>query len=284
MSKNRAFGFELVLEPGRYKQEYWRDLWRYRELFWVLARRDILARYKQTAVGVIWAVLQPFLTMIVLTVVFGRVAGLPTDGTAPYAVMVYAGMLPWQLFSTALQGASLSLITNQNLVTKVYFPRIIIPTAAVIAAFVDFLIALFFLFGLLAAVGFWPDWRICTLPVFVLLSFAAALGPGLMITALNVKYRDFRYVIPFMLQFGLYLFPVGFSTAVVRERLGEALWVVYSLNPMVAAIDGFRWALLAGEAELDPRGFLISLLVVGLFLWGGICYFRRTEKSFADII
>lgn len=284
MSERDSPEFELVLEPGRYDREYWRDLWRYRELLFVLAWRDIAARYKQTVIGIAWAVLQPLLTMTVLTIVFGRLAGLPADGAAPYAMMVYAGILPWQLFSNALQSASDSLITNQSLITKVYFPRMIIPAAALIAAVVDFLVALGVLFGLMVIFGAFPDWRIFTLPIFIIVAFAAAFGPGVLIAALNVKYRDFRYVIPFILQFMLYISPVGFSTSIVRERLGEVLWLVYVLNPLVAAIDGFRWAVLAGEAPLDVRGVLLSLFVVGLVAWFGILYFRQVEKTFADVI
>lgn len=275
---------ELILAPGRQDREYWRDLWRYRELFYVLAWRDVSARYKQTVIGVAWAILQPLLTMLVLTVIFGRVAGLPSTGTAPYAILVYAAMLPWQLFSTALGNASQSLVMNANLVSKVYFPRMVIPTAAVITSLIDFLVALVLLVPLMAFFSFWPDWRVLTLPLFIALAFLAALGPGLLITALNVKYRDFRYVIPFVIQFGLYVSPVGFSSAIVRDRLGETAYLLYSLNPMVAVIDGFRWALLAGEAPLDHRGFALSLVVVALLLWLGIRYFRRTEKSFADVI
>ena len=271
---------QIILEPGRTEKNYWRDLWRYRELFQVLAWRDVSVRYKQTVIGVAWAILRPFLTMVIFTVIFSRLAKLPSEGKAPYALMVFVGMLPWTFFSTALSDASNSLIGNANLISKVYFPRLIIPTATVIVGFVDLLIS----FGILAAMMIWyrfqPSWQIFLLPIFVLLAFLASLGPGLWITALNVKYRDFRYVIPFILQFGLYVSPVGFSSTVVPEK-----WrLLYSLNPLVGVIDGFRWCVLGGDSQLYMPGFLISLCVVALFVWLGVAYFRRTEQSFADMI
>ena len=270
---------EIVIEAGRTEQQYWRDLWRYRELFYFLAWRDILVRYKQTAIGVIWALLRPLLTMIVFTIVFGRIAKMPSGGI-PYPILVFAAMLPWQFFSTSLSEASNSLVTNSNLISKVYFPRLIIPAGAVITSMVDFLIS----FSLLAVLMLWyrflPDWRIVTLPVFTLIAFAAALGPGLYLTALNVKYRDFRYVIPFIVQFGLFISPVGFSSSVVPER-----WrLLYSLNPMVGVIDGFRWAICRGASGIYLPGFLLSMLVAAFFLWLGIWYFRRVERTFADVI
>jgi lipopolysaccharide transport system permease protein len=270
----------LVLEPGRAEQHYWRDLWHYRELFLILAWRDISVRYKQTIIGVAWAVLRPFLTMVVFTVVFGRIAGLPSDGATPYALLVFAGTLPWSLFATALGEASNSLIGSANLISKVYFPRLIIPAATVVTAFIDFLISLVILAGMMVYYAFAPGWNILTLPLFMLLALAASLGPGLWITALNVKYRDFRYVIPFIVQFGLYISPVGFSSSVVPDQ-----WrLLYSLNPMVGVIDGFRWAILGGESTIYWPGFLLSLGVVAFFLWLGINQFRSTEKSFADLI
>ena len=274
----------LILEPGRADKEYWRDLWRYRELFLVLAWRDVTARYKQTVVGVLWAVLQPLLTMIVMTLVFSHLAGLPSDGAAPYAIMVYAAMLPWQFFANSLSASGNSLLGNAHLISKVYFPRLVIPTASVITAFIDFLVAFTILLALMAFYQFWPNWRMLTLPFFTVIAFLAALGPGLLLASLNVKYRDFRYVIPFIVQFGLYVSPVGFSTAVVREKLGETLFLIYSLNPMVGVIDGFRWAILGDEATVYWPGLAISLLVTALFLWIGIARFRRTEKTFADVI
>src|SRR5438876_10731515 len=201
----------IVIEAGRTEKNYWADLWRYRELFLILAWRDIAVRYKQTVIGVAWAVIRPFLTMLIFTIIFGRVAGLPSDGAAPYALMVFAAMLPWSLFSTALGEASNSLIGNERLISKVYFPRLIIPTATVVTAFVDFLISFIILLGLMVYYRFAPSWNILLLPVFILMALLASLGPGLWITALNVKYRDFRYVIPFLVQFGLYVSPVGFK-------------------------------------------------------------------------
>lgn len=270
----------LIIEPGLAERHYWRDLWRYRELFFVLAWRDVAVRYKQTVIGLVWALIQPLLTMIVFTIIFSKVAKLPTEGVAPYALLVYAGLLPWQLFSTSLTGASGSLIGNANLISKVYFPRLIVPTAAVVVSFVDFLISFVILIGLMLWYQFLPGWQILTLPFFVVMAFLASLGPGLWITALNVKYRDFRYIIPFVVQFGLYVSPVGFSSAVVPEE-----WrLLYSLNPVVGVIDGFRWAILGGESRLYIPGFLLSLGVIVFFLWLGIRQFRKMEKSFADLI
>tara|TARA_R110002096_G_scaffold285073_10_gene478912 strand:+ start:2902 stop:3729 length:828 start_codon:yes stop_codon:yes gene_type:complete len=269
-----------ILEHGRAEKNYWRDLWHYRELFQVLAWRDISVRYKQTIIGVAWAVIRPVLTMIVFTVIFGKVAKLPTEGSAPYALMVFAGMLPWQFFATALSDASNSLVTNANLISKVYFPRMIVPSATVVVAFVDFAISFVILIGMMIWYQYIPGWQILSLPFFILIALLASLGPGLWITALNVKYRDFRYVIPFLVQFGLYISPVGFSSSVIPEK-----WrLLYSLNPMVGVIDGFRWCILGGDATVDLRSFGISIAVTALFLWIGIRQFRKMEKSFADLI
>ena len=235
----------IVIEAGRSERHYWLDLWRYRELFRVLAWRDLSVRYKQTVIGVLWALIRPFLTMLVFTIIFGRIAKLPTDGNAPYALMVFAGILPWTFFSTGLSEASNSLINNENLISKVYFPRLIVPIATIVVAFVDFLISFCILLVLMGWYRFMPDWRIVVLPVFALLAFFASVGPSLWITSLNVKYRDFRYVIPFIVQFGLYVSPVGFSSSVVPEQ-----WrLLYSLNPMVGVIDGFRWCILRGQGR-----------------------------------
>jgi lipopolysaccharide transport system permease protein len=271
---------ELVIEPGRTERNYWRDLWRYRELFYFLAWRDILVRYKQTVIGVAWALIRPFLTMVVLTFVFSKVARLQAPGSLPYPLMVFAAMLPWQFFSTALSESSGSMISNANLISKIYFPRLIIPAGAVITSFVDFLITL----ALMAAMMVWyrclPDWRLLTLPLFMALAFGAAFGAGLWLCALNVKYRDFRYIVPFIVQFGLYVSPVGFSSSIVPEK-----WrLLYSLNPMVGVIGGFRWALLGGESSLDMASVLLSCALVVLLFFTGIGYFRRTEKTFADVI
>jgi lipopolysaccharide transport system permease protein len=270
----------LIIEAGRAESHYWKDLWRYRELFYVLAWRDIAVRYKQTVVGVLWALLRPFLTMVVFTVVFGKLAKLPSVGTTPYALMVFAGMLPWTFFSTALSEASNSLIGNANLISKVYFPRLIIPSAAVVTSFIDFLISFLILVGMMVWYRFLPGWQILLLPGFIVVAFLASLGPGLWITALNVKFRDFRYIIPFLVQFGLYVSPVGFSSNVVPEK-----WrLLYSLNPMVGVIDGFRWCILGGDSPLYIPGFILSLVIVAFFLWLGITSFRKMERSFADLI
>ncbi len=270
----------LVLEAGRAERHYWLDLWRYRELFAILAWRDISVRYKQTVIGAAWALIRPFLTMVVFTVIFGHFARMPTDGRTPYPILVFAGMLPWFLFSTILSDASASLVGNANLIGKVYFPRLIVPAATIAVALVDFAISFAMLIALMIWFRFAPDWRILLLPAFILLAVLASLGPALLMTAMNVKYRDFRYVIPFVLQFGLYVSPVGFSTRVVPDQ-----WrLLYSLNPAVGVIDGFRWCLLGGQAQLYLPGFALSLAVVAAFLWAGVAYFRATERTFADLL
>jgi len=269
-----------IIEAGRTERHYWLDLWRYRELFRMLALRDLSVRYKQTVIGVLWALIRPFLTMLVFTIIFGHIARLPTEGNAPYALMVFAGILPWTFFSAALSEASNSLVNNEKLISKVYFPRMIIPIATIFVAFADFLISFVILLLMMGWYRFFPDWRIAILPAFILLGFLASVGPALWITALNVKYRDFRYVIPFIVQFGLYVSPVGFSSNVI-----PAQWrLLYSLNPMVGVIDGFRWCVLRGQGEIYPPAFFASAAVVIFFLWFGIRQFRKTEKSFADLI
>src|SRR6266853_726500 len=262
---------DLIIEPGRAERNYWRDLWRYRELFYFLAWRDILVRYKQTVIGIAWALVRPFLTMVVFTFVFSKVAKLHAPGSLPYPLMVFAAMLPWQFFSTALSESSGSLISNANLISKIYFPRLIVPAGAVITAFVDFLITV----ALMAAMMLWyhypPDWRLLTLPLFVALGFGAAFGAGLWLCALNVKYRDFRYIVPFIVQFGLYVSPVGFSSSLVPPK-----WrLVYSLNPVVGIIDGFRWALLRGEAGLYWPSVVCSVGLTAVLCLFGIWYFRK---------
>jgi lipopolysaccharide transport system permease protein len=270
----------IIIEAGRSERHYWFDLWRYRELFRVLAWRDLSVRYKQTVIGVLWAFIRPFLTMVVFTVIFGRIARLPTVGNAPYPLMVFAGILPWTFFASGLSEASNTLINHANLIAKVYFPRLIMPIATIVVAFVDFLISFCILLVLMGWYEFMPDWRITVLPIFVILAFFASVGPALWFSAVNVKYRDFRYVIPFMLQLGLYVSPVGFNSSVIPEQ-----WrLLYSLNPMVGVIDGFRWCVLRGQIDLDPRGLLISVTVIVFFLWFGALQFRKTEKTFADII
>jgi lipopolysaccharide transport system permease protein len=270
---------EIIIRAGQAERQYWKDLWRYRELFYMLAWRDIAVRYKQTAIGFAWALIRPFLTMVVFSVVFGSLAKLPSEG-APYPILVFAAMLPWQFFANALSECSNSLISNANLISKVYFPRLIVPTSAVITSFVDFMISGMILLGLMAWYNFVPSWRILTLPGFVAIAFAASMGAGLWLAALNVEYRDFRYIVPFIVQFGLYISPVGFSSSVVPQE-----WrLLYSLNPMVGVIDGFRWAILGGEAAIYWPGFFVSVGLVGLLLISGIGYFRKMEKRFADVI
>jgi lipopolysaccharide transport system permease protein len=278
-NQDTASPHKLVIEAGRTESQYWRDLWRYRDLFYFLAWRDILVRYKQTMLGIAWALIRPFLTMIVFTVVFGQLAKLPSEGV-PYPILVFAGMLPWQFFSNALSECSNSLITNANLISKVYFPRLIVPTSAVIVSFVDFMISGMILLGLMAWYNFVPDWRILTLPLFILVAFAASMGVGLWLAALNVEYRDFRYIVPFIVQFGLYISPVGFSSSIVPEQ-----WrLLYSLNPMVGVIDGFRWAILGGKSQIYLPGFMLSVALVVFLLVSGIWYFRKMERTFADVI
>ncbi|HEX9045876.1 MAG TPA: ABC transporter permease [Verrucomicrobiae bacterium] len=273
---------ELVIEAGKSERHYWTDLWRYRELFFFLSWRDILVRYKQTVIGVLWAVLRPLLTMIVFTVVFGRLAKMPSDGL-PYPVFVYVAMLPWQFFASSLAEASNSLITNSNMISKIYFPRLVIPASAVIVCFVDFLISAVILAGLLAWYHVAPSPRFLLLPAFTALAFLASFGISLWLAALNVKYRDFRYIIPFIVQFGLYVSPVGFGSSIVREKCGDLVAHLYALNPMVGVINGFRWAI-GSNATFDGYSVGMSLGVGALLLFSGVKYFRATEKAFADII
>jgi lipopolysaccharide transport system permease protein len=283
MPKDQANGKPervLVLEAGRAERHYWRDLWSYRELFAILAWRDIAIQYKQTVIGIAWAVVRPLLTMLIFTFIFGRLAHLPSDGAVPYPVMVFAGMLPWMLISTSLSAASNSLVSNANLIGKVYFPRLIVPCAAGVVALVEFVITFILLVLMMLWFGFLPDFRVVFLPLFIALAVLASLGPALYITALNVKYRDFRFIIPFIVQFGMYVSPVGFSSAVIPEK-----WrLLYRLNPAVGVIDGFRWCLLRGQSELYMPGLYLNLVVIAAFLWLGVSYFRKTERIFADLI
>lgn len=269
---------ELLIEPGKTERQYWRDLWRYRELLFFLAWRDILVRYKQTVIGVAWAVIRPLLTMLVLTFVFGKLAKMDSGGV-PYPILVFCGMLPWQFFANAFTESGNSLVANAGMISKVYFPRLVVPISSVITSFVDFLISAVLMSLLMVYYGYAPGISILVLPVFVLLAFATAFGAGLWISALMVRYRDFRFILPFVVQFGLYVSPVGFSSNVVDS---EWRWL-YSLNPMVGVIDGFRWAIL-GEQNLYWPGFGISAAGVALIIISGIWYFRRTERTFADVI
>ena len=270
---------ELIIEAGRTERHYWRDLWRYRELFAFLAWRDLLVRYKQTLVGVAWSLIRPVLTMVVLTIVFGKLGNMPAGGVR-YPLLVFCGMLPWQFFSTALSESGNSLVTNSNLISKVYFPRLIVPAASVITSLVDFLISAAFLTLLMIWYQFVPPAQIIFLPVFILFAFAASFGAGLWVSALMVEYRDFRFIVPFVVQFGLYISPVGFQSGIVPDNYR----LLYSLNPMVGVIDGFRWAILGGEHTLYWPGLGLSAVIVIALILSGIWYFRKTEKSFADVI
>jgi lipopolysaccharide transport system permease protein len=253
------------------------ELWRYRELLIFQAVRDIKVRYKQTALGAAWAILQPVLTMVVFSIFFGSLAGVPSDG-APYPIFAFAALLPWQLFAYALMQSSNSLVDNANVLTKVYFPRLLLPLASVIAGLVDFAIACIVLIGMLLYYKIVPGWEILTLPLFTLLAIAAALAVGLWLSVLNVKYRDVRYTIPFLTQFWLFVTPVAYSSALVPEK-----WqAIYGINPMVGVVDGFRWALL-GQAPPGPI-LLVSIIATLVLLVGGLFYFRRTETTFADVI
>jgi lipopolysaccharide transport system permease protein len=271
-----------VIRADSRDQDYWLNLWNYRELLQILAWRDISVRYKQTIIGVSWALIRPLLTMIILSVVFGALAKLPSDGAAPYSLLVLSGILPWGFFSSALADASNSLISGENakLLNKVYFPRLIIPLAAIVVSLVDFAISCSLLLILMVWYKFVPGWEIVFLPLFLLLAFCLSLGVGAWVTALNVKYRDFRYVIPFMLQVGLYISPVGFSSSIVPDD-----WrLLYSINPLVGIIDGFRWCLFGGQTHLYVPGVFASVMVTFGLTWLGIRKFRDIEKRFADLI
>ena len=271
--------FDRVLEAGQMEFHYWRDIWHFRELFYFLAWRDLLVRYKQTVIGVLWALIRPVLTMVVFTIVFGKLAKLPSGGV-PYPILVFSAMLPWQFFSSSLAESSNSLIGNAHLISKIYFPRIVVPAGAVVVCAVDFLISFSILILLMAWYKVALSWHILIVPLFSLMAFAASFGAGLWLAALNVKYRDFRYIVPFLVQIGLYISPVGFSSVIVPEK-----WrLLYALNPMVGVIDGFRWAILGGENSIYMQGFILSILVVAVLLSTGILYFRRMERSFADVI
>jgi lipopolysaccharide transport system permease protein len=268
----------LVLEAGRADLHYWRDLWRYRELLGFLAWRDIKVRYAQAILGAAWALFQPIVTTVMFTFVFGKLAGMPS-GDVPYPLLVMAGLLPWQLFSAAFSGASGSLVGNAHLVSKVYFPRLVVPLSALAVAIVDFFIVLALFAAVEAWFGVWPTWRILLLPLFILLALLIALGAGVWMTALTVKYRDFRFITPFLLQIGVFATPVGYRADNLpnwRELL--------ALNPLTGVIDGFRWCLLPGNFTLNPALFGTSLLVAILLLATGLWYFRKTERTFADTI
>jgi len=271
--------FDLIIESGRLRKNYWNDLWRFRELFVFLAWRDILVRYKQTIIGLAWSIIRPFLTMVVFTIIFGRLAKFPS-GNVPYAILVYAAMLPWQFFSTCFSDASNSLLNNSNMLTKIYFPRLIIPVSTVIVNLVDFLISFVILIGLMLWYHFVPSWNIIYLPLFLGLALITSIGSGVYIAALNVKYRDFKYIVPFVVQFGMQISPVGYSSDIIPEKYR----LLYSLNPMVGVIDGFRWCILGDRSHIYLPGLLLSIGLIVLLLFLGVWYFRKTEKTFADII
>jgi lipopolysaccharide transport system permease protein len=271
--------FDLIIEPSRIKKNYWNDLWTYRELFLFLAWRDILVRYKQTVIGLAWSVLRPFLTMVVFTVIFGRLAKFPS-GNVPYPIMVFAAMLPWQFFSTSFTDASNSLIGNSNMLTKIYFPRMIVPASTVIVNLVDFLISFLILIVLMIWFHFLPPITFLALPLFLIQSFLISMGAGFYVSAVNVKYRDFKYIVPFVVQFGLLISPVGFSSNVVSEK-----WrLLYSVNPMVGVIDGFRWSITGDYSQIYLPGLLLSFGITVFLVVIGIWYFRKMERSFADLI
>ena len=270
----------LRLEAGSFAKHFWRDLWNYREMFFVLAWRDVSVRYKQTTIGLTWAFLRPFLTTVVFTVVFGKLVGLSKEADAPYAVLVLAGLLPWSLFSTSLADAGNSLVGNSNLISKIYFPRVIIPAAAIVTSLVDFAASLFILLGLMVWYRYFPGWQIFLLPVFTAMTALASLGAGLYLSSMTAIYRDFRYIVPFALQLGLYVSPVGFSSKIVPKSWRP----IFDLNPLVGIIDGFRWCILRGQDGFHWQSFAISAVVVGLILWVGVRTFRSSENTFADVI
>jgi len=279
MNENSTEHFDLIIEPRQSIRHFWRELWKYRELFYFLSWRDVLVQYKQTVVGVLWSVLRPLLTMLVFTFIFCRLARLPAEGI-PYPVLVFCGMLPWYFFATTLSESSNSLVGNANLISKIYFPRLIIPVSTLLVGLVDFLISFVILCGLLGWYGIWPDWHWLALPFFLLLACVAALGAGLWFAAWNVKYRDFRYVLPFVVQFGLYISPVGFSSTILPVK-----WrLFYALNPMVGVINGFRWTLTGGGTAMDLSTLLISIAVSFILLSSGLMHFRKMEREFADVI
>ena len=280
MSKHR-----IGIEPDTEDSNYWRDLWNFRGLFYFLAWRDILVRYKQTVIGVMWSVAKPLLTIGVMWFI-GWLFHSDVPTGVSRILLVCTATLPWQFFSSSFSEASNSLIANSNLLTKVYFPRLIVPASTVIVCLVDFFISFGILIIIMVLTHYTPDIKILMLPVFLLLAVITSMGTGLFIAALNVKYRDFRYLIPFIVQFGLYVSPIAFSSSMIYNHptLPQAVKFIYSLNPMVGVIDGFRWSILGGDTAIYIPGFLMSIAISILFLFVGIWYFRRMEKSFADVI
>lgn len=281
MSADSAVAAERVIRPQRgWMPINFGELWRYRELFGFLAWRDILVRYKQTYLGVLWAVLQPVLTMVVFTILFGRFGKFPSEG-APYEVLIFAGLIPWNFFANALSESSNSLVVSSRIISKVYFPRLIIPASAVLSGLIDALIALVILAVLMVIYGVSFRPQLLLLPVFFGFAFLSAFAAGVWFAALNVKYRDVRYIVPFITRIGMYITPVGFVWASVVPESWK-FW--YSLNPLVGAIDGFRWCILGPQFEIYWPGFLVSNAVVLVLLAAGLIYFRTTERLFADLI
>lgn len=268
----------LVIEAGKTERHYWADLWKYRELFVFLSWRDILVRYKQTVIGVLWAVIRPVLSSLILAFVFGYLGKMSTGGYPPYILVVFSAMLPWLFFSSALSEASNSLITNANMISKIYFPRLVVPASAIMVALVDFLISLVVLLGMMCWYHVWPTWRFLAIIPFTGLAFAAVLGAGLLLAALNVEYRDFRHALPFIIQVGMYISPVGY----LSSRVPEEYRLAYFLNPMAGVIEGFRWAVLGTPVDWTCLG--VSCAVILLFVFIGVRYFRKTERAFADVI
>ena len=268
-----------IIQAGKHDRQYLVDLWKYRELFYFLSWRDILVRYKQTVIGVVWSIIRPILTMIVFTIIFGKIAKLPS-GNVPYPILVFVALLPWQFFANALQSSSTSLVSNAGMISKVYFPRMIIPASSIIVAFIDFFISFIILIILMFWYRFVPDWKVVTIPLFLILAILLTLGAGFLISSLNVKYRDFQYIVPFIVQLGLYISPVGFSSDIIPQK-----WkIIYSLNPMVGIIDGFRWAFFGTQSNYLMLSIVFSIVIIILILFIGIRYFRKTERTFADRI
>ena len=272
--------FDLIIEPHKTTSDFIYELVKFRELFFFMAWRDILVRYKQTVIGVAWSVIRPLLSMIIFTVIFGRVAKMPTEGSVPYPIMVFSALLPWQYFANSMQQSSESMLRSANMVSKIYFPRLILPTSAVLVSAVDFFISFVLLCLLMVFYRFIPSPMILLLPIFFIPATTSALGVGYWFSAFSVKYRDFRHIMPFVVQFGLYVSPVGFSSSVIPAR-----WrLVYSLNPMVGVIDGFRWCIQGTSDSLYLPGFIISMITSTLIFYYGMKYFRKTERFFADFI
>lgn len=276
--------FEVFIEPGRSEKNYWKDLWRYRELFYILSWRDIKVRYKQSILGIAWSVIRPLLAMVIFTFVFGKIAGFPVPEGISYSVLVFAGLLAWQFFATGFSEASNSLVGNERLISKVYFPRMIIPASSVITSMVDFLISFVMMLGLMWYNGITPSINLFFLPLFILAAFFASFGVGLWLSSLNVRYRDFKHVVPFIVQLGMYISPVGFTSEIASQIIPENYKILYYLNPMAGVIDGFRWCFFGDDMPLYMDGVYLSLTVIIVFIYIGIRTFRKMEKSFADFI